>query len=407
MQFAHSHVQSRYPCKMDPQALSILATIFTLLTGGVLGLVHNSLTPDVQPAARDWRIGTLLMAGASLLFAFQEFMKPGFVLPVANFCFFAALALYWFSLQRFCGRAIHYAMWLPLALVTIAIFWFSAIYPNYRVRVLAACLCWMFYSGAATYTLQKHGRAYATASRRILVGIYVAVFLLVFVRFVYFAFAENLPDHGMTTNWAVNYLSVMMASILPVVGTTVFSLMCFERIRGQWERAAATDYLTGLPNRRTIAANGDSRFQHALRARPKTSALAVAVIDIDYFKSINDRFGHDVGDQALKHVAEVLRTHARGTSMVGRLGGEEFVVLFDTMNVDEAMVGAERLRNALEQNQLRLDALKDALRITASFGVAAMSEGDTSFDALLQRADVALYRAKQGGRNRVVLANAL
>jgi diguanylate cyclase (GGDEF)-like protein len=389
---------------MDPQAITILSTLFMLLTGGVLGLVHKSLTPDVQPAARDWRIGTLLMAGASLVFAFQESLPQGFTLPVANFCFFSALTLYCCSLLRFCGRDVRFTIWLPALAVTFTIFWFAAVTANHRIRVIAASLCWMFYCGVAIYTLEKYARIYATMSRRILTGIYVIVFALILSRFVYFAFATEVPEHGMRTNWAVNYLTVMLASILPVVGTTVFSLMCFERIRSQWERAAATDYLTGLPNRRTIATSGESRFKQALRLRSAQSVFAVAVIDIDHFKRINDQFGHETGDLALKHVAEILNKHGRGAGMVGRLGGEEFVALFDISNEAEAFTAAERLRAALAEQPMALPSSGEPLHITASFGVATMRSADTSFDMLLRRADTALYRAKQDGRNRVVVA---
>lgn len=190
--------------------------------------------------------------------------------------------------------------------------------------------------------------------------------------------------------------SPMITALLPVVGTTAFLLMCSERIGRQWELAASTDYLTGLPNRRTLVTVGERRFAE----RPQqASGLALAVIDIDHFKAINDCHGHEVGDVALRHVAVHLRTACRGSDLAARHGGEEFVVLWEGLDTTAALMAGERLRALVAGEPLNAGGV--FIPMTISMGVAAANAGDRSFHDLLRRADEALYAAKAGGRNRV------
>jgi diguanylate cyclase (GGDEF)-like protein len=167
------------------------------------------------------------------------------------------------------------------------------------------------------------------------------------------------------------------------------------------QRQAMTDELTGLANRR--------RFMEALgreigRAERFGSALTLVLADIDDFKRINDRFGHHVGDEALRRFAGLLTAELREIDVAGRLGGEEFAVLLPETDLDGAVVAAGRIRRAIEESEL---VLSEAVRIrfTASLGVASY-EGDPA-DRLLQRADAALYQAKAAGKNRVAAAGAV
>ena len=134
-------------------------------------------------------------------------------------------------------------------------------------------------------------------------------------------------------------------------------------------------------------------------------ALSVAVIDVDHFKNINDRFGHDAGDLALKHIVAVLETIGRKMDLLGRFGGEEFVVLLEQTNHEQALVIAQRMRLAVQHSVF--DLTGQAITMTVSIGIATIQEADQSFDNLLQRADKALYMAKGLGRNRVEFADKL
>jgi two-component system cell cycle response regulator len=162
---------------------------------------------------------------------------------------------------------------------------------------------------------------------------------------------------------------------------------------------AITDQLTGLHNRRYMSRHLDSLLANAKKnERP----LAFVIMDIDYFKQVNDSYGHDIGDEVLKEFAGRIAANTRGIDLACRYGGEEFVVVMPDTDVAFAYTIAERLRQSVETTPIRISRAPDTLNITISIGIARMEGGDDSADALLHRADQALYRAKRSGRNRVV-----
>ena len=175
-------------------------------------------------------------------------------------------------------------------------------------------------------------------------------------------------------------------------------LRCAERLlsmQREQVRLATTDPLTGLLNRRAFFGRGQEISARAADGR----ALSAIMLDIDHFKKINDEHGHDVGDEALRGVA---REIAGNCPMVGRLGGEEFAILLEGSDLSAAVEAAERLR--LDVAALRFETKTRTIGLTCSFGVSEWTQGDT-IDRLLKRADLALYQAKHGGRNRVVSAD--
>lgn len=170
------------------------------------------------------------------------------------------------------------------------------------------------------------------------------------------------------------------------------------KLMEQLENLASTDSLTGLLNRRAFQERADLECK---RAQRQGSPLSAFTFDIDHFKQVNDNYGHDIGDEALRQCAAACREQLREIDIVARFGGEEFVILLPETDTEAARVVAERLREALAA--LVIPTPKGDLRFTASFGVAP-HEPDTQLATTLQRADQALYAAKHSGRNRVVVA---
>ncbi|MFH6781308.1 MULTISPECIES: PleD family two-component system response regulator [Methylobacterium] len=165
---------------------------------------------------------------------------------------------------------------------------------------------------------------------------------------------------------------------------------------------AVTDGLTGLHNRRYLDSYLAGLFSEpSLRDR----TVALLILDIDRFKSINDRFGHDAGDEVLKEFATRIRAQTRGIDVVARYGGEEIVVVVPDTGLDAARQVAERIRERIEAASFQVQRGTCAIDVTVSIGVAARQPGDEAA-LILKRADLALYRAKQDGRNRVVAAAA-
>jgi diguanylate cyclase (GGDEF)-like protein len=162
------------------------------------------------------------------------------------------------------------------------------------------------------------------------------------------------------------------------------------------ERLATTDELTGIWNRRHFLALAEAPWTRFVRER---TPLAVLVLDLDVFKSINDRFGHDVGDAVIAHVANLCGSLKRESDILARFGGEEFVLLMPGTRGAEAVAFAEELRRRVEAEPLGVDG--ELLCITTSIGVAEADAAMASLGDLLKRADQALYDAKRDGRNRV------
>ena len=163
---------------------------------------------------------------------------------------------------------------------------------------------------------------------------------------------------------------------------------------------AITDALTGLLQ---PPLHGDpSRRRWSSRPSSRGKPLTVLVLDIDYFKSINDTYGHDAGDDVLREFAVRIRKSIRGIDLACRYGGEEFVVVMPETDMAVATMVAERLRRRIAGEPFPIQQGARTIEVTISIGIAALGSADDNAASVLKRADQALYRAKRDGRNRVV-----
>jgi diguanylate cyclase (GGDEF)-like protein len=387
---------------MDPVTIFFIATLMMLANGGVLGLMHKDLPLPMRPAAASWRIATLLFAGGSILFAAQGLNPPAYTLALANALVMFGFTGYLRALRQFYGLKDQLWVMVPAALGTVAVFWLTLGAADVGGRILTVSVVWSVLMVACIVVLVSQERRDGARSRRVMAGLFTAVAFFVLFRAGYFVVIGVNPAFNVLGAGAwMNIATPMVAATLPVIGTTAFLLMCSERIRRQWERAASTDYLTGLPNRRTLVEMGLKRFEQA-RTSVASGGFGLAIVDIDHFKRINDEHGHEMGDVALKHVAGRLQSACRGAELPARQGGEEFVVLFDNLQLHDAQAAGERLRQAVAQAPFTAGDL--VLPLTVSIGLAVLRADDPHFDSLLRRADEALYAAKAAGRNRVEIA---
>jgi diguanylate cyclase (GGDEF)-like protein len=214
--------------------------------------------------------------------------------------------------------------------------------------------------------------------------------------------ASQAADDRIT---AYNYAVAAAGLVLMILLTTsILSATRAHRrsvdLAGELHSLATTDALTGLPNRRQIMNALETEIQRAGRSgRPLTFAL----LDVDRFKSVNDRFGHPAGDEVLRAIADELREVTRGGDVLGRFGGEEFAIVMPETDIAEAQRACERLRSAIAERSVRLpDGSKVA--VTISTGVAHLAGRSEMPAQFIARADAALYTAKADGRNLVRLA---
>jgi diguanylate cyclase (GGDEF)-like protein len=217
------------------------------------------------------------------------------------------------------------------------------------------------------------------------------------MRSVQSAAAEARNDR---TNYVIAAVAALLMALLTaaILSATRAHRRALE-LTEELHLLATTDGLTGLPNRRQLMFALETEVRRAGRTgRP----LALALLDIDHFKAINDNHGHPAGDAVLAAVADVLREVTRGGDVLGRFGGEEFAVLMPETTLDQAQLACERLRRAIEKRRMDYPGGNSG-HVTVSTGVARLA-GEEGLDHLIQRADVALYEAKAGGRNLVKLA---
>ncbi|MDH7795089.1 MULTISPECIES: GGDEF domain-containing protein [unclassified Beijerinckia] len=383
---------------MDSTTAFVIVSVMMLANGSVLGLLHRDLPVNLRPAALSWQAGTLLVAAGCVVFAFEGHMSLPVTVTFSNGAFLLGLTAYVWALERFYGQRPTLLHLIPAFIGTFCVFWFSTFHPNTKIRIIIVAIAWVWLMGAAVRTLLAHPDS--ALSRRMLTFILIAAIVFTAARVLFYIFLPMPPDFKITDNssW-MNLATPLFMTILPVVGATAFVLMCSDQIRRKWEHAASTDYLTGLANRRTLTETGTGQFRLAAE---RSARLAVAVLDIDAFKAINDTYGHEFGDQALIHVAGRLQAGTRKMDLVARSGGEEFVVLLNDLDQREAEAAAERLRLSVEADPFRMGTT--TVPITVSVGVAIHQTGDGSFADIMRRADKALYRAKSEGRNRVELA---
>lgn len=218
----------------------------------------------------------------------------------------------------------------------------------------------------------------------------------------------HIQDMGSTNRTFLNGKPVTRAELRDGdqigVGSNAIKFFVGESMEARYHDElidlAIYDSLTGFYNRRHFLGLLADEIERARRG----PAMCLAMLDLDFFKAINDRHGHLVGDQALSGIAQLLRESAPPSAVIGRFGGEEFSMLLRETALADAIVVAERLRATVAAQPLQLRELK--LPLTISIGVAEVGPSRSDTAALLRAADEQLYRAKQGGRNRVSPASA-
>lgn len=209
---------------------------------------------------------------------------------------------------------------------------------------------------------------------------------------------KNLIDTSTDDTSMANRLTIAVDKAIFLDISIAVSVYCTE-MSAEWRRSSLFDDLTNILNRRGIT----ERLADIIpAAQQDNKPMTVALLDIDKFKRINDLYGHDAGDQVLKFVAQALKGGLRDDDIVGRWGGEEFIIFLPATTKSEATSTCNRLLYSLEKSQTVYN--NQAIFVTASIGLSEIVGQDISFEAALSRADQALYQAKNAGRNQVATA---
>ena len=192
---------------------------------------------------------------------------------------------------------------------------------------------------------------------------------------------------------AVDYITKPLRPA--IVRARVNAHITLKQQRDQLEKMALIDQLTVLYNRHYLIETAPLKISNAIRHE---TPLCMVMIDIDHFKTVNDRYGHNMGDKVLKAVAGVIKENTRQGDISARLGGEEFLLLLDHCDIEAATTKVEFIRKTIEELK------PEGITVTASFGVTKLIDETDDFDSFYKRADKAVYLAKDNGRNRIEIA---
>jgi diguanylate cyclase (GGDEF)-like protein len=289
--------------------------------------------------------------------------------------------------------------WLAILFIGVIFcqsIWFNVVNPDFHLRAIVNSLFFFFiYVVCARVLLVK-----TEASLRVsywFTGISFAILAVLMVARAVIIIRSPDEAIGLHVNTAINTLPFLIGCLLQFSVVFGLLLMLNHRLIADVYKMASHDVLTGTLNRRRIEEESVRLKARCVRTR---ESLAIMMIDIDSFKSINDRFGHPAGDKVLCALAEIAQKSIRPDDYFARYGGEEFCMLLTATTESEAFELAERLRLAFAEFTLMLG--KERINVTVSIGVADSKDIGLEFSDLVTAADQALYRAKQNGRNQVI-----
>jgi diguanylate cyclase (GGDEF)-like protein len=351
-------------------------------------------------------LGCLAFSVGWLLFLGRFFLGINWItLPLANVLILALPILLRYAIRDFLNFRIVASFLRRDALILLAAFLFLDLVMDHPIwPALITSFLNAFYYSMAGVALSKGHYGHRTIPNT-LIGSNFLVAVILLVRGIILSVGLVNPQL-ITTLWMKWLLyNALFINILTIhLQVLCFPLLDFMRTQitleqqnQQLSHLANRDGLTGVFNRRSF----DRRLQELLtHARDRGDSFSVVLFDIDFFKAVNDRFGHPVGDRVLVHVAHLAASQCRAQDFLARYGGEEFILLLPQTQPDEAIAIAERLRQSLETTPLRDADVPMPQRITASFGVA-YGHPNLEVAQVLHRADQALYRSKQQGRNCV------
>ena len=344
-----------------------------------------------------WGVAYLIGGVSVAIFTVQDSLSNALSMAIGNALLFVACGVIWSGARLFHGHEVK-----PFWMFAGAIAWLTALtLPGFATsdvgRIALSSIAISGYTLLTAWELWG-GRKERLMSRwpaMAVLALHGIVFLLPI------PIALFLPADDKLSDFAGGWFAIFALETLLYAIATAFIILTMAKERSERiHRTAATiDPLTEIFNRRALL---DAGRRILGRMAWDKQPVSVLMFDLDYFKKINDRYGHAVGDRALQTFAQSAAARLRATDIIGRLGGEEFAAVLPATSILSAAVAAERVRTAFEIAAADIDGLP--VGGTVSIGAAATEDPDIGIDELLELADKALYAAKASGRNRIVLS---
>ena len=378
---------------MDIRTLAIVTCVCAATMATTLGFMRR-LSPG-DNGLKDWACAGMLFLGNSVIgllgLSFPLHLHA-VVIGAANACTIAGYVLMLSGVRVYLQRPPMRQLALWLGLLTLGLDLLPGVRDQLELRLLLAWPVIVATHFAIALEIYRARGPWARPAVKLLFVLTVAyavqqaVRLALLAQFVLHGDPISLNDNVFTAGRLLMFVYLLL-------GTMVCALLVIQDKAEELRRHADVDPMTGWHNRRSWDAVMEAEFQ---RGRRTGAGFHVVMFDIDHFKAVNDRYGHDVGDQAIRHVTAVVAQELRGYDRRFRIGGEEFVVC--APGLDAAQL-AERIRARVAARPLQTMAGEVALTVSVGFSEAAVD--DPGWNAVARRADRALYEAKRGGRNRI------
>ena len=369
------------------------------VAGGFVALLSSILIAGVwtqiprAPALLWWAVATFLDAVGTILVAIGDTTNTPSVLIAGIGFFVASPAFAWGGARVFSGRSVPVSalvaglgFWLAVGIIPI---------PDQRLwATIAGFIPTVVYLSAAIVEL-LHGRQENYPARWVLVAMF-GIHITTFVGGIADALTGRWIGDGLPplNTW---FGIINFESLLYSIGTAVFMvLLAKERHEQEYIIASRTDSLTGIANRGALMEGGERQLK---RCQQDGMSFSLIMFDLDHFKHVNDTYGHASGDAVLRAFADTCLAIVRPSDLLGRYGGEEFVVILPRATIEAAYVIADRIRNAFAL--ARIATPGGEVKCTVSAGTAGAGSAAVTLEQIIQVADSCLYQAKALGRNRV------
>ncbi len=384
---------------LDATTLVIVATGVTTLLG--LFLLFVSKRDSVRALA--WWGAAYVIGGFSVAMWGVNAASESMLAGISNALLFVACGMIWNAARLFHGRDIQWTALFAGAAIWIVASKLGIVTEASSERIMLSALI------VAVYTFLT-ARELWRERRKILMRRWIAIFVPILhgaIFFIPIPLAAWMPAEQGLVMLASGWMAIFAAEALLYCIAMAFIVLVLaqDRVVHVHKTAAETDLLTGVFNRRAFLEGAHKLMTAQVKRR---EPVGVLLFDLDRFKSVNDRFGHAVGDAVLRLFAQTASAAIRTTDIFARFGGEEFAIILPG-GIDEAMVVAERVRFAFEVRGVEVSGIEmnATVSVGATSAVVPKNFEPRMIDNLLARADAALYRAKEGGRNRIEFSDPL
>lgn len=380
---------------MDLQTLNVVILFISLIMAASMFLLHRAIPRE--DCLRDWALAGLLhlipaILGLAILAGHSP---PWTVVATSNVAYLGGNTFIFVGVRRYLGLRAPVALVFAFLVLIYALNWIPTVRDSFTLRLAAMyALLTLLSLGTALVLLRNMAPGMRVAFATMMV-IHLLFVLQSLIRIPIFILTD-LRDVSPVSSTFLRTSGCLGTLLFLLLNNMACALLVARRQELSLSEAALRDPLTGWHNRRSLAQHAERRFTRSVR---DGSTFGIVTIDIDHFKRINDEHGHAAGDAAIRHLALVSERTLRPQDVLARLGGEEFCALVECDDEASLFQIAERWRSAVQDAPLSMTS--HSVAMTVSVGYSMRNALDGAWGDVLQRADAALYSAKNGGRNRV------